>query len=112
MAKTQELTRPRYTGQISYGTDMPELAVKRGVILILGASPNAKVTILSFDGADDRNRRGEQIDVLRKCTVTGEDNKVFIHGESARALHEMHLDDIVVDITVDLTKPCKDCGYA
>jgi hypothetical protein len=112
MAKPQataDLTKPRYTGVITY-PDMPFPDIKRGVILVLGTSPNAKVTILSFEGDA---RRGTQLDVLRKATVEGTKNQIKIHGESARALHELGLkDDFTVDITVDLSKPCPDCGYA
>lgn len=108
MAKTTELTKPRYSGVITYDDTMPgNMEIERGVVLINGTSPNAKVTILSFDGD---SRRGTQMDILRKCTVSGDRKKMTIIGESARALHEFKLKDIVVEINVDLAKPCAGCG--
>lgn len=108
--KTFEQLKPRYTGVITYDDTMPgNMEIERGVVLILGTSPNAKVTVLSFDGD---SRRGTQMDILRKCTVSGDGNTLTIIGESARALHEFKLTDITVEITVDLAKPCADCGYS
>lgn len=106
---TLEITKPRYTGYIKWADDMPALDIERGVVTILGASPNAKVTILSFDGD---SRRANQVDIMRNCTVTLVDRTLNIHGESARAIHEFKLRDNVVDVTVDLSKPCADCGYS
>lgn len=107
---SQAVHKPRHTGSISF-PDLPDgQDIDKGVVLVNGSSPNAKVTILTFDG--DR-KAGHQVDILRRCTITNDGKTLVIKGQSARAIQEFKLkppdDEIEVRVRI---KACADCGYA
>jgi hypothetical protein len=107
-ATTVAIHKPRHTGSIRYPGLVFE-TIKKGVVLVNGSSPNAKVSVLSFDGG----KKGVTTDVLQHCTITEDKGKLVISGQSARAINELKLrnGDDIVQIEVTL-KHCADCGYA
>lgn len=105
MATTQ-LLKPRYSGSIEYGDDMMFASIDRGVVIINGASPNAKVSVYSFEAG---RKAGVQVDAFVKATIDVGERELRISGVSARASREFH-EDLTIEIKVALNNKCADCG--
>jgi len=101
------LTKPRYSGSITF-SDNEQPPVRRGAVLVSGASPHAKVSVIEFDSDDN----GQQIDVLRDVKITEDDKsgRLTLTGQSLHAIKQGKRKglDAVITLRVDV-KGCKDC---
>jgi hypothetical protein len=108
------LTKPRYTGSITFGPGYPIPKMDRAVINLRGSANRAQVTILDFEGVKP-SERGNQYDVLKDCKIEQDNpDELVITGLSARMIHEMKLRpvDATISFTLKLNGRCADCGYA
>ena len=104
------LTKPRYSGQITFPDSGPEgpTPTPRGVALISGVSPNASVTLLNLE-VDDKSRP-QQLDVMQKVKIEQSGDRLTFIGQSLHAANVLKLrgGDQIRKAVID-TKRCKDC---